>query len=151
MLRRRRQEALPPLPPMPLDEAVRGVAACPCLRHQNGFVAALGAADDLLLQVTESSVPLPPGGGAHVVAEDEEVKVATAVDPDGRSFLQTYTDLEAGRARHPDAWFVSIAAPAVFRMAVSNGNEGLLVTASGADDAWAAVTADGVARLMTDR
>lgn len=134
---------------MPLDEAVQGVAACPCARHQDGFVASLAAVDELVLQVTESSVPLPSGGGAHVVAEGEEIKVATAVNPDGRSFLQTYTDLAAGRARHPDAWFVSVGAQVAFRMALSNGNEGLLVTASEADDAWAAVTADGVVRLMT--
>ncbi len=137
------------MPVVPLDEAIRGVAACPCARHQDGFVAALGSADELVLQVTESTVPLPAGGGAREVAEDEQIKVATAVDPDGRSFLQTYTDLAAGQALHPDAWFVRVGAQAAFRMALSNGNEGLLVTASGADDAWAAVTAEGVVRLMT--
>ena len=136
---------------VPLDVAVRGVAACPCARHQDSFVASLAAVDQLLLQVTESSVVLPAGGGEHVVAQGEEIKVATAVADDGRTFLQSYTDLDAAQGRHPSSWFVSVPAQTAFRMAVSAGNEGLLVTASGADDAWAAVTAEGVVRLMTVR
>ncbi len=135
MLPRRRKE--PPFPPMALDEAVRGVAACPCARHQDSFVAALGATDELVLRLT----------GPAASADDGEIlTVGTAVN-DGRSFLHAFPNVEVAEAAFPDASFKSVDAQVAFRMALSGGNEGLLVTAGG-DDAWAAVTADGVVRLI---
>lgn len=138
MLRRRRKETpLPPFPPMPLDEAVRGVAVCPCIRHQAAFVAALEAADELVVRLTGDPVR---------ESEGEILTVGTAVNED-RSFLHAFTDEGAARAAFPDGSFRALPAQTVYRMALSGGNEGLLVTAGG-DDAWAAVTADGVVRLL---
>jgi hypothetical protein len=138
MLRRRRKDTpLPPFPPMPLDEAVRGVAACPCIRHQAAFVAALEAAEELVVRLTGDPV-LAPGG--------EVLTVGTALNED-RSFLHVFTDESAARAAFPDGAFRALPAQSVYRMALTGGNEGLLVTAGG-DDAWAAVTADGVTRLL---
>lgn len=127
---------------MPLDEAVRGVAACPCDRHQDSFVAALSAVDELILRIMDPAGPAP-----KVAGEGDDVQVATAVGPDGRSFLHAFTDVEAAQAIYPDGSFIGVAAQSAFRMSLSNGNDGLLVTA-GADDAWAAVTADGVTKLI---
>lgn len=130
---------------MSLGDAVRDVAGCPCARHHESLVAALGAADELVLRVVESTRPLPERGGRHVVAEGEEIQAATAVAPNGRSFLLVFPDLEAGMARYPDAAFVGVSASAGFRMAVTNGNEGMLVSAEGAEDVI--VTAEGIGRL----
>jgi len=128
---------------MPLDEAIRCVAVCPCARHQDSFVAALSAADELILRVME-----PVGPGPKDAEESDGIQVATAVGPDGRSFLHAFADIEAAQATYPDGSFIGVAAQAAYRMSLANGNEGLLVTATGADDAWAAVTADGIAKLI---
>jgi len=122
------------------------VASCPCPRHHESLAASLAAADELLLQVTSSTGTLPEEGGLHVVAEGEEIQVATAVAPNGRSFLLAFTDLEAAAARSPGACYVGMAPQAAFRISVADGNEGLLVSAPGGDEVL--VTADGVARLL---
>ena len=132
---------------MPLGDAVRAVADCPCAKHHESFVAALAAADELILRVTESTGRLPEGGGRHVVAEGEEIQAATVVAPNGRSFLLVFTDLAAGLARFPEASFVGVPARSALRMAVTNGNDGLVVSAEGADDVI--VTTDGIALLTT--
>lgn len=134
-----------PPPPGSLGDAVRDVAGCPCATHHEYFVAALAAAEELILRVTESSGGLSGSGGRHVVAEGEEIQAATTIAPNGRSFLLVFSDLEAGLARFPQASFVGVPPTAAFRMAVTNGNEGLVVSAVGADDVI--VTADGLARL----
>jgi hypothetical protein len=133
-----------------LSDAVLGVAECPCATHQGSLVASLEAADQLILRVTESTSRLGEGGGVHVVGDGEEVKVATAVAPDGRSFLHAFTDLDAAQAAFSDAWFIGVAAQTAFRMAVSNGNQGIFISTNGGDDAWAAVTAEGIARLIKE-
>jgi hypothetical protein len=125
---------------MPLDEAVRGVAACPCYRHQDSFVAALGETDELVLRLTGPTAPIDDG---------EILTVGTATN-EGRSFLHAFTDMDAARATFPEASFKAVKAQVAFRMALSGGNEGLLVTAGGGEDAWAAVTADGVVRLIDE-
>ncbi len=139
----RRKKALDPVP---LGDAVREVAACPCARHHESLVAALCAADELILRVTDSSQTMPDYGGRHVVGEGEQIQVATAVAPNGRSFLHAFCDLEAASGRFPEARFVGVAPQAAFRMSTSNGNAGLLVSAAGPDDVM--VTADGIARLL---
>lgn len=136
MLGRRRKGAPEPVP---LDVAVREVAACPCPRHHEGLAAALRAADELILRVVDGA---PPAQGAA------EVQVATAVAPNGSSFLHAFSDLESASARFPGASFVGVAPEAAFRMSILNGNQGLLVSTSGDDDPWAAVTVDGIARLL---
>ena len=146
MLRARRRPEAVVLVPLP--DAVRGVAACPCDRHQNSFVAALAHVDELLLRVASSTGPLPADGGRYVVGEGEEIEVGTAVDAEGHSFLQAFTDLDAATAAHQGACFVGVDAQAAFRIAISRGNEGLLVTAGGEDDAWAAVSRDAIAWLV---
>jgi len=129
-----------------LGDAVRGAAACPCASHHESLAAALTAADELILQVTSSSAPLPEEGGRHVVGEGEEIQVATAIAPNGRTFLHVFTDLEAASARSPGGCFVGVGPPTALRMAVADGKEGLLVSAPGDDDVI--VTAEGVGRLL---
>lgn len=138
MLRRKRTR---PVPVVPLAEAVRGVAACPCALHQDSFVASLAAADQLYLRVMDPA-------DDRDVADDDQVEVATAVNADGTTFLYSFTDLVAAQASNPGARFVDVQPRTAFRMSVSNGNQGLLVTTAGPDDSWAAVTADGIARLL---
>jgi hypothetical protein len=125
------------------------VAICPCTRHQDAFVAALRSAEQLFLYVTEAAVPVHGDGDLHMVEAGDEIKVASATAPDGRTFLQAYTDLETGRARFPDAPFISVDAQVAFRMSVSNDNAGLLLSTSGEDHPWAAVTAEGINELLT--
>jgi len=128
---------------VPLDEAVRGVAACPCARHQESFVAALAAVDELILRLMD-----PVGSVTEGVGEGGDIHVATAIGPDGRSFLHAYTNLEAAQASCPGGTFITVGAQSAFRMAVAHGNQGLLVTATGSGDAWAAVTAEGLSTLI---
>ena len=143
MLRRKRKG---PAPVVPLVDAVRGVAACPCGLHQDSFVASLAAADRVYLRLMDPAAPVPADGEAEGLGD--QVEVATAVDPQGVSFLYAFTDLEAAQGSNPDARFVSVAPEVAFHLALSNGNQGLLVTTAGPRDDWAAVTADGVARLL---
>lgn len=142
MLRRKRK----PAPVVPLGEAVVGVAACPCNLHQDSFVVSLAAAGELILRVMDEADPdveVALGG-------DEEVPVATAVAPDGKSFLQAFTDRAAAAATYPGARFVAVPPERAFRLALSNGTSGLLVRAGETGNAWAAVTADGLTRLLDD-
>ncbi len=104
------------------------------------------AADELILRVTASSGPLPAHGGRHVVSEGEEIQVATAVAPNGRTFLHVFTDLDAAAARAPAGSFVGVGPKAALRMGVADGKEGLLVSSSG--DNEVIVTAEGVSRLL---
>jgi len=134
---------------VPLGDAVRNVAACPCARHHESLAAALAAAEELILQVTSSSEEVPPQGAHEVAGLAEEIHVATAIAPSGRRFLHVFTDLEAAGARSPEASFVSVAPAVAFRMSVADGNEGLLVSAVGGDEVI--VTADGIARLLGAR
>jgi len=127
---------------------VGSAASCPCASHHESLAAALAAAGELILVVTSSSEPLPGHGGRHEVGEGEEIQVATAIAPNGRSFLHVFTDVDAVAARSPEACFVGVAPPAAFRMAVADGNEGLLVSAPEGEDVI--VTAEGVARLLDD-
>ncbi len=140
MLGRRRK---PPL--VPLADAVREVAACPCAAHQDSLAASLAAAEELVLRVMGD----PADDAVDVTAD--EVQVATAIAPNGRTFLHAFTDVEAAEVKYPGGSFVGVATQTALRMSLSNGNEGLLVTAAGPDDPWAAVTADGVVRLLTTR
>jgi len=104
------------------------------------------AADELILQVTASSEPLPEHGGRHVVAEGEEIQVATAIAPNGRTFLLVFTGMDAASARSPGGCFVGVGPQTVLRMGVADGKEGLLVSSSGDDEVI--VTAEGVSRLL---
>ena len=131
---------------LPLDDAVRAVAGCPCPEHQEGFAIALGAADQVFLRVMGSGAT--PDGTLDLAAAGEEIQVATAVAPNGRSFLQAFPDLDAARGKYPEGSFLAVAPKVALGMCLGNGNEGLLVTAAGPDDPWAALTADGVIRLL---
>ena len=139
MLGRKRNR---PAPVVPLTDAVRGVAACPCAMHQESFVASLSAAPQLYLRVMDPSVEGRAG--------DDQVEVATAVNDDGSTFLYSFTDLAAAEASNPGARFIAVERRAALRMSVTNGNQGLLVTTAGPDDSWAAVTADGITRLLAE-
>jgi hypothetical protein len=132
---------------VPLGQAAREVAACPCAGHHANLASALAAADELILRVVASSAPLPEAGGRHVVGEGEEIQVGTAIAPNGRSFLHVFSDVEAASARYPLASFVGVAPGAAFRMALADGNEGILLSAGGDD---VVVTSEGVARLRGD-
>lgn len=143
MLRRRRKA----LGAVPLGEAVRAVAECPCARHHESLAASLGAADELLLRVIGGE-PASVEAGQPTVGVGSSVQVATAIAPNGRSFLHAFVDHEAARARSPEGRFVGVAPQVAFRMAVADGNEGLLVTATEADEVI--VTADGITRLLAD-
>jgi hypothetical protein len=123
------------LPTVPLGDAVRGVAECPCKTHQGALIQSLEATPELILRVLE------------VGLEDEEVQVATAVSPDGKRFLHAFADRTTATEAHPEDTFIAVPAQRAFRMALANGNEGILITAGGGD-AWTAVTADGVTRLL---
>ena len=134
---------------LPLDDAVRAVADCPCPEHQEGFATALGAAGQVLLRVMGPVATTD--GTLDLAAAGEEIQLATAVAPNGRSFLQAFTDLDAAKAKYPDGSFLAVAPKVALGMCLGNGNEGLLVTAAGPDDPWAALTADGVVRLLRTR
>jgi hypothetical protein len=138
VLRRKRNR---PAPAVPLADAVRGVAACPCAMHQDSFVASLAAARQLYLRVMEPSVDADPPA-------DDQLDVATAVNNDGSTFLYSFTDLAAAEASNPGARFIAVEPRAAFRMSITGGKQGLLVTTAGPDDSWAAVTADGISRLL---
>lgn len=140
MLGRKRNR---PAPVVALADAVRGVAACPCAMHQESFVASLSAAPQLYLRLMD------PASGGDPAAIDR-VEVATAVNNDGSTFLYSFTDLAAAEASNPGARFIPVDPHTAFRMSVANGNQGLLVTTAGPSDAWAAVTADGISRLLAD-
>ena len=142
MLGRKRKA---PPEPVPLGDAVRDVAACPCPRHHESLADALGAADQLILRLVGDPGPTDVSAGS---VEGGEIQVATAVAPNGSSFLHAFSDIEAASARFPDARFVGVAPEDAFRLSILNGNQGLLVSTSGEDDPWAAVTVDGIARLL---
>ena len=139
MLGRKRSR---PAPVVPLADAVRGVAACPCAMHQESFVASLSAAAQLYLRVMEASTE--KGGGG------DQVEVATAVNEAGAAFLYSFTDRAAAEASNPGAHFIAVDVRTALRMSVTDGKQGLLVTTAGPDDSWAALTADGVTRLLAE-
>lgn len=140
MLRRKRK----PAPVVPLGDAVLGVAACPCNLHQESFVASLAATDELILRVMDESDP----DVESALAGDDLIGVATAIAPDGTSFLQAFTDRGAAEATYPGARFVAVPPERAFRLALANDTSGLLVRAGETGAAWAAVTADGLTRLL---
>lgn len=137
MLGRRRRAALAPVS---LGGAVRAVAACPCGLHHEGLATALRAADELIIRVVD---PGDPG-----LTEGDEIQIATAVAPNGSSFLHAFTDREAAQARFPEARLVGVTPETAYRMSITNGNQGLLLSTSGDDEPWAALTVDGIARLL---
>lgn len=130
--------------PVSLSQAVRDVAENPGPEHQWTLVGALAKADALILMKVPADAP--DSGDGTTGADNTDV--ATAVAPDGRSFLQAFTDVATAQAKFPTATFLSVAPEVAFRMSIANGNQGLLITGPGGDDCWAAVTAEGIAGLL---
>jgi hypothetical protein len=126
--------------------AIQLFADCPSARHEESFLRAFRAADELAFEI----------GEPNLAAEDREVVLSAAdhmtmmsTPLGGQRFMLAFASREiAGRMRPECLTFGAISIAEACRMVLRTDLGGIVIQAGTGDAAWGAVTRQAIAEML---